>query len=677
MKGSRTALPVFYSVLIAMVGCALAASAAVFGVAGGAAHVVVSLVAILAMALASLPSASDRIAGLFGRVGDSFLTDTLLLLLAAVLLSCGMELSYTGTIMVSLTAMGLVKEAIFLFACFFFLHSAAGMRPVASWAPVLLSSLLAVANHYVYALKGAVLSFSDFYAIGTAAEVASGYSYAVDWKLSALAVLASSALLVLGISGRKRGMPVRSNAVLAVGSAVLAVSLFFVFRDGLLPYQKSLFQFRQTDFYMMNGLLPSFARSTAGTGMEEPEGYSETETEKALERLAGAATADAAGDRPNIVVIMNESYCDLSSLSDKLGIGYERTLLDEREPSSFGNLYVSTFGGGTCNSELEFLTGWSCAFRSPSSYIYSQFHLDGIDSLPAQLKGLGYRTVAIHPQNGDNWMRAERYPELGFDEFIDIDGFAADGWDEEKDGFHRGISDGTTYKEALDELEGSADPVFVFDVTMANHSPYDYGNLKGREARYSEDGRLDAKNSEVLREYISCIEESDRDLLSFLGDLDALGEDTIVLMFGDHQPYITQYVTQREEGMEDLGGDRSQIYDAMMDGADDEGIERDTRLYRTDWAIWRIGSETDGEDAERIDLGANMLAAKLLAEAGLPLTDFQRAQLSSIANEADAVCFLGWKDTEGAWHPFEEAVPDGYISWLPNIEWMLFGSKVQ
>ena len=67
--------------------------------------------------------------------------------------------------------------------------------------------------------------------------------------------------------------------------------------------------------------------------------------------------------RPTIIAIMNETYSDISTypqLAESYGgpipfSTYEGTI-------ATGDVYVSAMGGGTCNSEFEFLTGSSMAF---------------------------------------------------------------------------------------------------------------------------------------------------------------------------------------------------------------------------------------------------------------------------------------------------------------------------
>ena len=87
-----------------------------------------------------------------------------------------------------------------------------------------------------------------------------------------------------------------------------------------------------------------------------------------------------------------------------------------------GHLLVSTIGGGTSNSEYEFLTGNSIAFV-PGTVPYQQFVLKDTFSLARLFKDRGYTTLALHPYDGSGYNRERVYSYFGFDYFYDMDSF--------------------------------------------------------------------------------------------------------------------------------------------------------------------------------------------------------------------------------------------------------------
>jgi phosphoglycerol transferase MdoB-like AlkP superfamily enzyme len=81
------------------------------------------------------------------------------------------------------------------------------------------------------------------------------------------------------------------------------------------------------------------------------------------------------------------------------------------------------------------------------------------------LKEKGYRTVCIHPYQASFYMRDELYPQLGFDDFIDINAFSS----EQKQGQY--IGDVAVAQKVGELLKETDQPLFIFVITMENHGP--------------------------------------------------------------------------------------------------------------------------------------------------------------------------------------------------------------
>lgn len=127
-------------------------------------------------------------------------------------------------------------------------------------------------------------------------------------------------------------------------------------------------------------------------------------------------------DGPNVIAIMNETFSDLSEYPGLEGTNAAPTFFHEVADDSLaaGDVYVSAMGGGTCNSEFEFLTGASMGNMGGGVYPYVLYDLEGVDNLASYFRGLGYGTHAIHPAEAANWRRDRIYEQLGFDTFDDI-----------------------------------------------------------------------------------------------------------------------------------------------------------------------------------------------------------------------------------------------------------------
>ena len=76
-------------------------------------------------------------------------------------------------------------------------------------------------------------------------------------------------------------------------------------------------------------------------------------------------------------------------------------------------------GGGTCNSEFEYLTGTTLGSLGGGVYPYMFYDLENVESLPKYFSSLGYDTTAVHPAAASNWRReVVVYRQLGFDDFL-------------------------------------------------------------------------------------------------------------------------------------------------------------------------------------------------------------------------------------------------------------------
>lgn len=97
---------------------------------------------------------------------------------------------------------------------------------------------------------------------------------------------------------------------------------------------------------------------------------------------------------------MNESFSDLGSVgaleTNEDPMPYVHKLMQGQENTISGQLTVSTFGGGTANTELEFLTGDSMAFLPYNCSAYQVFIKS---EMPNLTSGSGFARL---PDGGDS-----------------------------------------------------------------------------------------------------------------------------------------------------------------------------------------------------------------------------------------------------------------------------------
>lgn len=579
----------------------------------------------------------------------------------------------------------MLLEGLLLLACYLL----AQRRAAACALPVTLFLLIGIAQYFIRRFKNAAILPTDLFALGTAAAVSSEYVFALDdhamlgmaCAVAALAILSLVRTPMQHTTGAK-AHPVVRNLVGGMSSLTLLVALALVpnYMEHLgvgMEYWYSI------DYYQMQGILPTFLAVLQDMPIRKPEGYSTERAEQLMQEHAQAYRAAVAADanlsktfkqfeelKPSVVVVMDESFADLARY-DGMHAGYTGPQFLKEELTdalSCGELNVSVLGGGTCNSEFEFLTGNSMSFIGSGKYPYSVYDLSNIDALAADFKQLGYETSAIHPNYPSNWKRDTIYPQFGFDTFLSIDDFGGmpdcsvdkvTPNEPHAEVFHSGVSDAATYERILEQLRKSEAPQFFFDVTMANHGSYVQNNIDAAYVDTYHPADYEGEHTDAeLSEYLACVKRSDEDLRDFLAELRKLDRPVVVVFFGDHQPSIAK-----------------DYNDVWYPNEDEDQHAR--RVHSSDYVIW-ANYDVDGQaqTSTRSDTSVDMLGAKLLGLIGAPLTDYQAAVLD-IMRQIPSLSITGYQDAKGAWHKPEDDSPSAQAYHdLQLIEYLNFATKV-
>ena len=552
-----------------------------------------------------------------------------------------------------------------------------GRRRGAALMPVIVfCGFVGIAQYFVRKFKNAAILPNDLLALGTAAAVGDQYTYSIDPRAVLGCIFICAGIAVASLlhpcwsvqaDDTTRGKVGKDSASGLAAAALCAVLV-------LVPNYMQLFQVQIMYWYSINyyekqGFLPTFIAVWQDMPIHKPKDYTTEAAEQATAELADtyqktigssdsrqAAVQQFDELKPSIVVVMNESFADLSVL-DNLRSDYQGPQFFKGLPDALwrGKLYVSVHGGGTCNSEFEFLTGNSLGYIGAGKYPYSTFSLDTIDSVPHQLAALGYATSAIHPNYASNWNRNKVYPALGFDEFLDIDafgGFPERGIDGKKKMvtptgvpiFHSGVTDQATYERMIEMLSSDDAPQFIFNVTMQNHGSYNQNNIpEDALTHYYPSGTYDnpafAETPERLNEYLSCIEESDRALEWLIDELRKLDRPVVLVFFGDHQPSMTP-----------------DYNDVWFTNEDD--LTHSQRVYHANYLVW-ANYDVAGADQKsaELDTSIDALASLVLDAVGAPLSTYEQAQ-RAVGTQIMATNLHGYLGADGTWYtPEDDASP--------------------
>lgn len=304
---------------------------------------------------------------------------------------------------------------------------------------------------------------------------------------------------------------------------------------------------------------------------------------------------------PNIIVIMNEAFSDLSVLGDFTTnedyMPFLHTLQNGYENTITGNMMVSVCGGNTANSEFEFLTGHTMDFFPMGSIPYQQYIKEETPSMAQQLADLGYVTYGIHPYNASGWNRDTVYPNLGFFKSLFLQDFT------NRKYIRNYVSDATAYQKIIDiyEQKDVNTPLFAFEVTMQNHGGYTdlYEN-------FTTDIFVEEFSHPALDQYLSLLKVSDAELQNLISYFEKEEEDTIIVFFGDHQP--SDYVVNPILRINGVNTSNMTTEEAQL-------------RYIVPYVIW---ANFDIAEETNADTDISYLGAKVLETAGIQTNGYQK-----------------------------------------------------
>ncbi len=416
--------------------------------------------------------------------------------------------------------------------------------------------ILCLADLFVFYFRNNELSPLDFLSIRTAMNVVGNYVF--PFKRPLMLAYIPFTLFVFSVfvfkgKSSKAKVSLKKRIISSSVFLVLIVSCVCTAYFSTLELSKT----RKVEYFGSkpacgNGFITNFAMQIQNLKPRKPSGYDASQ----FADLYSAPSSPE--DKPTIIVIMNESWADLSIYEDQIGtfeevMPYIRGMADMENTIS-GYAYSSVFGGNTANSEFEFLTGLTMAGLPNGSVPYSLYLSESVYSLPRYLSMLGYETIAMHPYSSSSWNRTMAYPNLGFDSMMYVDDFSYQESDliRGKSGLIPGlgyVSDECAYRNIIEmENNNSSDaPVFYFLVTIQNHG----GFIPSDETYEIPDYVQGVTNAPELNNYLTLVNKSDEAFEYLINELSGSDKKYVVLMFGDHQPALDDV-----EGEEIAGGRR-------------------------------------------------------------------------------------------------------------------------
>lgn len=342
-----------------------------------------------------------------------------------------------------------------------FLYCLVGRIRLAVFLGTGLFMLLSTINVYVYSFRGRMLEPVDVFSAGTALNVVENYSL-LPIPSGVLSGWSGFAALIAlyclwrqsntRLTAKKRCALLASCVIASVAISVYAINL-----------KTCHWGNEGAQFY---GYILDFVSKIKEASVSKPEHYSIDQIDKLAEQYAEAINKNSeteSSDPPHIIVIMDESFADLSVVGE-LATNTEVTpfISSLKENTISGYALASIYGGNTANSEYEFLTGNSLAWLSPNSVPYQQYIRSSTYSMVSYLKSVyNYQCVAMHPFYSSGWNRPAAYEAFGFDTCYFVEDFP------QSNLVRNYVSDQEMFEFLIETFEQQKEtPLFLFGVTM-------------------------------------------------------------------------------------------------------------------------------------------------------------------------------------------------------------------
>lgn len=455
-----------------------------------------------------------------------------------------------------------------------------------------------IADYYVVKFHGSPLYFSEFANVRTAANVLSSYQLEIGIVVIIISIIALALIaeIILFVSSgsifNKKMKKTRFGMTLAM-LLLCSAAGFFGFKKidpkshAWAPWTEGL----QVGGFIYESIYDLQKRQNP---IVEPEGYN-VESIRNLE-----SDPIQSVDYPDIILILNETFCDLSYSVNFEADADPLAAFKEIDGATYGHAVIANIGGGTNDSEFELLTSNSRYLLNSSAPFTFLSKEQLRNSIVRYLEeGFGYETSGMHCGTPGNYSRNIAYPYLGFDNIY----LGEEAFKYKNSYGNRPWLDADNYHDLTDHYEeGGEGPRFIYLLTFQNHGGYEQNEASYDTVHVKTDfGNL----TDDVNEYLTSMQSSAaafRDLTDYFRDSK---RNVIICMVGDHAPAFIADLPNNAECP-----------------VDDESINKCTVPYVI-WSNFDAGVTTYTDYAAMTDLVPMTLKA-----AGLPLSAYYKSVLN-------------------------------------------------
>ena len=365
-------------------------------------------------------------------------------------------------------------------------------------------------------------------------------------------IIASAVLLFFLGRGKPSATP-RLLALTAAGMALLIFFYEFCPDNERFAYLAGEHATDEREAYAACGLVYPFLHSAGGS----MENYDLAAGRSILAQYTDADIPEE--KKVNIISIQLEANADLTTMgvegiTDNVYAPFYQLL----EKSYSGTLVTDIFAGGTTETEWAVLTGGN----NHDDFTYKT------DSVAWYLKSQGYNATGAHPCREWFYDRVHVNPNLGLDNYLFTDNYYF--WFVgEDDVAYDNIFFPDLEQRLAEYFDAYDTPLFSFNVTYQGHGPYRTDQADWGEGCF--DGDYSRELYYAMNTYCHLVLDTYNWTLAFTDFLEQREEPIVLLLFGDHKPWM---------------GNNGVFYDEMgvnLDRTTEEGF---LNYYTTWYTIW-------------------------------------------------------------------------------------------
>ncbi len=388
----------------------------------------------------------------------------------------------------------------------------------------LLMGVLYVGNAVKISFFGGPIMPDDVYALRSLLLVLEGWHFII----AAVPLAAIAALLLFNFTLRHWSAYLASTLIILFGMTLVYKPVAIL---GPLDRHFGNSVWDQRSNYLYRGAmlysLQEGARYFADAHVTPDRDLALSAARKLLDNSRTDTVAPGNFTPRNVHIVLLESFWDPTLLKEA---GYNRDPLSPAfrrlwARTRFSHVMSPVFGGYTANAEFEILCGFPVV---EDNVKFERQLLNDVPCLPHLLAERGYRTLASHPNVPVFWNRINAYRRVGFQTYWSKQDFLLDDMNREF------LSDASLYRQVLEKIASAIDnkqPLLNYIVTYFGH--WDYPLNDSRPNRITASSPVEEVSS-----FANTMHYKSLELMTFLEQLQARDPDSIIVLFGDHLPFM-------------------------------------------------------------------------------------------------------------------------------------------